>query len=145
MLRHIRERRPAQVPRRGALSTSARRAFQAQQPCPSTAGRAGPCPRYVVDHVEPLACGGIDAPENMQWQSAAEAKAKDKWERNDYELPVAIPRVALAPPSISQGVAQNIRCMRNILERRRSAGSGSPGAWERNQFREGKIPCVAVM
>ena len=76
-------------------STSARRAFQAQQPCPSTAGRIGPCPGYVVDHVEPLACGGIDAPENMQWQSLAESKAKDKWERNDCELPVAIPRVAL--------------------------------------------------
>ena len=78
-------------------STSGRRAFQAQQPCPSTAGRTGPCPGYVVDHVEPLACGGIDAPENMQWQSIAEAKAKDKWERNDCELPVAIPLVALSP------------------------------------------------
>jgi hypothetical protein len=76
-------------------STSARRAFQAQQPCPSTTGRTGPCPGYVVDHVEPLACGGIDAPENMQWQSVAEAHAKDKWERHDCELPVAIPRVAL--------------------------------------------------
>ena len=76
-------------------STTVRRAFQAQQPCPSTAGRTGPCPGYVVDHVAPLACGGIDAPENMQWQSVAEADAKDKWERNDCELPVAIPR---APP-----------------------------------------------
>jgi hypothetical protein len=76
-------------------STSARRAFQAQQPCPSTDGRTGPCPGYVADHLEPLACGGIDAPENMQWQSVAEAKAKDKWERNGCELPVAIPRVAL--------------------------------------------------
>jgi hypothetical protein len=41
-------------------STSARRAFQAQQPCPSTAARTGPCPGYVVDHVEPLACGEIE-------------------------------------------------------------------------------------
>jgi hypothetical protein len=48
-----------------------------------------------VDHVEPLACGGIDAPENMQRQSVAEAKAKDKWERNDCELPLAILRVAI--------------------------------------------------
>src|SRR5216683_7638817 len=28
-------------------------------------GRKG----YVVDHVKPLACGGVDAPSNMQWQS----------------------------------------------------------------------------
>jgi hypothetical protein len=76
-------------------STAARRAFQAQQPCPSTTGRTGACPGYVVDHIEPLACGGFDAPENMQWQSVAEARAKDRWERNDCELPVAIPRVAL--------------------------------------------------
>ncbi len=41
-------------------------------------GRKG----YVVDHVVPLACGGADTPSNMQWQTEAEAKAKDKWERN---------------------------------------------------------------
>jgi hypothetical protein len=40
-------------------------------------GRKG----YVVDHVVPLACGGADSPSNMQWQTAAEAKAKDKTER----------------------------------------------------------------
>jgi hypothetical protein len=143
LLRHIRERRPAQVPRRGALPP-------AERSRPSSRARQrlaeqGRARDTLLTTWSLWHCGGIDAPENMQWQSAAEAKAKDKWERNDYELPVAIPRVALAPPSISQGVAQNIRCMRNILERRRSAGSGSPGAWERNQFREGKIPCVAVM
>jgi hypothetical protein len=35
----------------------------------------------VVDHVKPLACGGADAPGDMQWQTVAAAKAKDKWER----------------------------------------------------------------
>jgi len=40
-------------------------------------GRKG----YVVDHVVPLACGGADAPSNMQWQTKADAKAKDKTER----------------------------------------------------------------
>ena len=40
-------------------------------------GRKG----YVVDHIIPLACGGPDTPENMQWQTKEAAKAKDKWER----------------------------------------------------------------
>lgn len=40
-------------------------------------GRKG----YIVDHVNPLACGGADAPSNMQWQTKAEAAAKDKTER----------------------------------------------------------------
>jgi hypothetical protein len=38
-------------------------------------------PGHVVDHRVPLACGGTDAPSNMQWQTAQEAKAKDKVER----------------------------------------------------------------
>lgn len=40
-------------------------------------GRRG----YVIDHIRPLACGGADAPSNMQWQTSAEAKAKDSIER----------------------------------------------------------------
>ena len=35
---------------------------------------------YIVDHVVPLACNGPDRPSNMQWQTIAEAKAKDRWE-----------------------------------------------------------------
>ena len=38
-------------------------------------------PGYVVDHIVPLACGGADAPSNMQWQTIEEGKAKDKTER----------------------------------------------------------------
>jgi hypothetical protein len=37
-------------------------------------------PSYVVDHIVPLKRGGCDCPSNMQWQTVAEAKAKDKWE-----------------------------------------------------------------
>jgi hypothetical protein len=40
-------------------------------------GRSG----YVIDHITPLACGGADAPTNMQWQTTAAAKAKDHVER----------------------------------------------------------------
>jgi hypothetical protein len=38
-------------------------------------------PGYVIDHIKPIACGGADAPSNMQWQTVAEGKEKDKWER----------------------------------------------------------------
>jgi hypothetical protein len=41
-------------------------------------------PGYVIDHVVPLANGGRDAPSNMQWQTKAEAKAKDRYERGGF-------------------------------------------------------------
>lgn len=56
------------------------REFQRQHPCPSTRSPTGACPGYIKDHVEPLACGGADAVSNMQWQTVADAKAKDRWE-----------------------------------------------------------------
>ena len=40
-------------------------------------GRSG----WWVDHVCPLECGGKYSPINMQWQTAVDARAKDKWER----------------------------------------------------------------
>ena len=43
----------------------------------------------TVIHIQALACGGADSPENMQWQSVAEDKAKDKWERKDCQTPSA--------------------------------------------------------
>jgi len=58
-----------------ARSESAKRTFMRQT------GYARGRPGYVIDHVRPLACGGADAPSNMQWQTSAAAKAKDKVER----------------------------------------------------------------
>jgi hypothetical protein len=55
--------------------------FQRQHPCPSTGRPTGACPGYTKDHIVPLACGGPDSASNLQWQTIAEAKAKDKWER----------------------------------------------------------------
>lgn len=52
-----------------------------QQACPATGLHRLPCKGWVIDHVKPLACGGEDAPTNMQWQTREDAKAKDKWER----------------------------------------------------------------
>jgi hypothetical protein len=40
----------------------------------------GACPRYVVDHIKALKRGGADEPSNMQWQTVAAAKAKDRTE-----------------------------------------------------------------
>lgn len=66
----------ARIPR----STAAKNAFAHQHRCPSTKQYRLPCPGYVIDHIKPLACGGADAPSNMQWQTIAAGKAKDRWE-----------------------------------------------------------------
>lgn len=42
-------------------------AFRKSHPCPSTGKTKGPCPGWEVDHIVPLACGGLDDPANMQW------------------------------------------------------------------------------
>jgi hypothetical protein len=62
-------------------STAAKDSFKRQQPCPSTGRSSGACSGYVIDHVRPLECGGADSPSNMQWQTIADGKAKDKTER----------------------------------------------------------------
>lgn len=62
-------------------SQSAKIEFKHQHPCPANGARKGPCKGYVIDHKIALACGGPDRPENMQWQTVAEGKKKDKWER----------------------------------------------------------------
>jgi hypothetical protein len=70
----------------GAASASEHRSrevareFQWQHPCPSTGRTTGACPGHVRDHIVPLACGGPDAVQNMQWQTVSEARAKDRWE-----------------------------------------------------------------
>jgi hypothetical protein len=61
-------------------SANAKRHFQNTHPCPSTGKKTGACPGYVVDHVTPLKRGGADSPSNMEWQTEAQAKAKDKVE-----------------------------------------------------------------
>jgi hypothetical protein len=54
--------------------------FQHEYPCPSTGKTSGACPGWIKDHIIALCAGGVDAVWNMQWQTIAEAKAKDKWE-----------------------------------------------------------------
>jgi hypothetical protein len=62
-------------------SAAAKDSFKRGHPCPSTGRGSGACPGYVIDHVQPLACGGADAPSNMSWQTTADGKAKDRVER----------------------------------------------------------------
>jgi hypothetical protein len=61
-------------------SRAAKSAFEHQNPCPSTGKNSGACRGYIVDHKRALECGGADSPSNMQWQTVAAAKAKDKTE-----------------------------------------------------------------
>jgi hypothetical protein len=61
-------------------SRAVTREFQRLNPCPTTGKRSGACPGMIKDHREPLACGGRDAVDNMQWETIQEAKEKDKWE-----------------------------------------------------------------
>jgi len=63
-------------------SAAAKNDFKRQHPCPSTGRSSGACPGYVIDHVRALECGGPDTSSNMQWQTVADGKAKDKTERN---------------------------------------------------------------
>lgn len=56
------------------------REFKRAHPCPATGRSSGRCPGWIVDHVIALCDGGSDTPSNMQWQTAAEAKAKDRTE-----------------------------------------------------------------
>jgi hypothetical protein len=59
-----------------------RAAFMKLHPCPAGVdkGSTKRCRNYIVDHKKALACGGADSPANMQWQTLAAAKAKDKIE-----------------------------------------------------------------
>lgn len=62
-------------------SHSAISQFKGTHPCPAHGNRSGPCPGWIIDHIKPLDCGGLDEPSNMQWQTEQQAKVKDKWER----------------------------------------------------------------
>jgi len=63
-----------------ARDAHAKESFRKTHPCPGTGKTYGPCRGYVIDHVQALKHGGADDPSNMQWQTTAQAKAKDRWE-----------------------------------------------------------------
>ena len=71
--------------------------FRNIYPCPATGLTTGACPGWAIDHVIPLACGGCDNIENMQWlktsiKSCKGRECKDRWERKVYCRPQVIIR-----------------------------------------------------
>lgn len=62
-------------------SGKAIRAFVKKNACPATGKNKLPCKGYVIDHIKPLCAGGEDGPNNMQWQTVADAKKKDVGEK----------------------------------------------------------------
>jgi 5-methylcytosine-specific restriction endonuclease McrA len=50
--------------------------FRKTNPCPAISKTTGACPGYQIDHRTPPSKGGADTPENMQWLSTVEHKAK---------------------------------------------------------------------
>lgn len=65
-------------------SMQAKRIFMNAHPCPGGVdrGKTNKCAGYIIDHICPLECCGPDVASNMQWQTKADSKAKDKWEGN---------------------------------------------------------------
>ena len=61
---------------------AARQSVMKSHPYPSTGKNSGSCPGHVVDHINPLKRGGADAPNNMQRETVADAKRKDKVEKS---------------------------------------------------------------
>ncbi len=63
---------------------AATKEFRREHPCPGGPdwGSTRRCRGYVIDHICPLVCCGLDAPQNMQWQTERASKAKDRWERS---------------------------------------------------------------
>ena len=70
--------------------------FRLIHPCPTTGQSEGTCPKWEIDYVIPLACGGCDDIVNMQWlpsevKSNTSPTSKDRWERKIYAAPIPFP------------------------------------------------------
>lgn len=63
-----------------ARSVKAKDDFRKGHPCPSTGKKSGACPGYVIDHRQALKHGGTDTAGNMQWQTSADSRIKDRSE-----------------------------------------------------------------
>lgn len=66
-----------------ARSKKVLREFVKQQACPATGPHKFPCPGWQIDHIIPLKCLGLNDPENLQWLTVEEHKAKAKREARE--------------------------------------------------------------
>ena len=76
----------------------ARAEFRRANPCPATGRVSGACRGWEVDHVTPLKCGGTDTPDNMQWLTVEQHKAKTKTEAGLCRRPRRPAMAASTPP-----------------------------------------------
>lgn len=66
-------------------------AFKKIHPCPSTGKSMGACKGWQMNHVIPLACGGVDAVSNLSWQPTViktcwQDWCQDRFERKIYAI-----------------------------------------------------------
>lgn len=66
-----------------ARSKKVLREFVKQQACPATGLHRLPCKGWQIDHIIPLKCLGLDDPENLQWLTIEDHKAKTKREARE--------------------------------------------------------------
>lgn len=59
-------------------SSTVRRKFQQQNPCPANGLKSCACPGWEADHIVPLCLGGADSIDNMQWLTVERHKIKTK-------------------------------------------------------------------
>ncbi len=64
-----------------ARNAKQRRLFMQMHPCPENGAIRGRCRGYVITHITPLCAGGADRWSNMEWQTVADAKVKEREER----------------------------------------------------------------
>jgi hypothetical protein len=64
-------------------SSKTRTDFVKSIACPGSGLNKLPCVGYIMDHIQPLDCGGADTPENLQWLTVEAWRAKSKWERSN--------------------------------------------------------------
>lgn len=60
-------------------------AFRKAYLCPSTKQSTGACPGWAIDHVIPLACGGVDAVYNLQWLPDQIKSGRGKYSKDHFE------------------------------------------------------------
>ena len=59
--------------------------FKELYACPVTQIHSGACPGWAIDHVIPLACGGVDAVYNMQWLPNEIKNQKGEFSKDHFE------------------------------------------------------------